>query len=333
MPADNGGLQATRVSTDATLLGKTTYVTSPLLNSDNAAALGALIDTLENASPGMVISGEDGLGKEAVVQMLYGRSSLRGYPFIKVNCPILSGSEKTGESPCINEIYAHPNHSHLSLFRMFHQGVLYLHRVDELERELQKRLLSILKRKFSTVGAGSGSVPSQVAIFSTASRPLSDRVSDGSFHPDLCDLLSGVSVHIPPLRHSPERIADLVDYFLKQSAMREKVGRYTRPSFPHLIRMRAYPWPGNVRELQALVKRAVRFNDWDAALATLNDDGEGQDDYTITHLTPESVALMPHFEITCGSMLDDLSEKTPSEELGLMDLVWYEEMVASNKMH
>ena len=71
----------------------------------------------------------------------------------------------------------------------------------------------------------------------------------------------------------------------------------------------------------------------DAALVKLDDDGEGKDGFAVTHLTPESVALMPHFEITHGSMLDDLSEKMPSEELGLMDLALYEEMVASNKMH
>jgi len=308
-------------------------VTSPLLSSDNATVLGSIVDLMGSASPGLAISGEDGLGKEAIVQMLYGRSSLHGHPFIKVNCPILSNPAKTGDSPCIKEISSHPNHSSISLFRMFHQGVLYLHRVDALAYELQERLVAIIRRKFMVTGTASGGSPQQVAILSTASRPLPSCVSGGSFHPELCDMLSGVSVHIPPLRNSPERIGDLVDYFLKRSAMRERGGRLPRPSFLHLVKMRSHQWPGNVRELQELVRRAVRFNDWDAALATLN-GGEGlKDGYAAAHLTPESVVLMPHFEVTRGSMLEQLSERMAPEELGLMDLVLYEEMVANNKTH
>ena len=308
-------------------------MTSPLLSSDNATALNAIIDLLGSASPGLMISGEDGLGKEAIVQMLYGRSPLHGHPFIKVNCPILSGPGAPGDSPCIKEISSHPNHSSLSLFRMFHQGVLYLHCVDALAYELQERLVSIIRRKFMVTGSASGGSSPQVAIFSTASRPLPSCVADGSFHPELCDMLSGLSIHIPPLRSSPERIVDLVDYFLKRPAMRKRAGRFPRPSFPHLVKMRSHQWPGNVRELQELVRRAVRFDDWDAALATLGSGGGAKDNYAVTQLTPESVALMPHFEVTCGSMLETLSDKMVPEELGLMDLVLYEEMVANNKMH
>ncbi len=311
--------------------GKTTDVTSPLLSNDNAAVIGALIDTLENASPGLVLSGEDGVGKEALVQMLYGRSSLCGYPFIKVNCPILSGPDESDRRPCIKEISAHPNHSSFSLFRIFHQGVLYLHAVDQLSADLQERLLAIIRRKWSAAGSVVPGSPKQLAILSTASRPLRSCVADGAFHPDLCELLSGVSIHIPPLRHSPERIGELVDYFLKRSAMRERMRRFPRPSFAHLAALRTHGWPGNVKELQALVARAVRCNDWDAAIATLHAGEDLLDDYAVTHLTPESAALMPHFEVRRGRLLERLSEKISPGELGLMDLVLYEEMVANNK--
>ena len=312
---------------------KTIDVTSPLLSNDNAAVIGALIDALENASPGLVLSGEKGVGKEAVVQLLYGRSALCGYPFIKVNCPILTPADKTDRTPCIQEITTHPNHSSFSLFRIFHQGVLYLHAVDQLSAELQERLLIIIRRKFSAVASAASGSLKQLAILSTASRSLQSCVADGAFHPDLCELLSGVSIHIPPLRNSPERIGNLVDYFLARSAMREKIRRFPQPSSVHLAKMQAYHWPGNVRELQALVARAVHDKDWDAAIATLDGGQSERDNYAITQLTPESAALMPHFEVRRGHLLERLSEKVAPEELGLMDLVWYEEMVASNKPH
>ena len=58
-----------------------------------------------------------------------------------------------------------------------------------------------------------------------------------------------------------------------------------------------------------------------------------KDSYAVVNLTADSVALMPHFEITQGNMLERLSEKIPAEELGLMDLVLYEEIVANNNMN
>ncbi|WP_319524791.1 sigma 54-interacting transcriptional regulator [uncultured Desulfosarcina sp.] len=301
---------------------------TPLLSNDNAAILGRIIETMGSASPGLVISGEGGLGKEAIIQLLYGRSFFRGYPFIKVNCPMLSDPGENEDAPCIEDLSSNPQRSGFSLFRLFHQGVLYFHGVDELAVGLQDRLLFLLKRKFLVAGSGSNGAQRQLAIFSTATRPLEACVSAGKFHPDLCALLSGVTVHIPPLRQFPERIGSLVEYFLKRLALREGRRTFPRPTATHLARMRTHRWPGNLRELQAVVSWAIRSNDWNEAITMLRQDRE--DDYSVINLTTDGLALMPHFEITRGNMLDKLSEKIPAEELGLMDLVLYEEIIANN---
>jgi len=306
-------------------------VATPLLGNRNTAILGRIIETLGSASPGVVVSGEKGLGKEAVIQLLYGRSFLRGYPFIKVNCPMLSDPGENDDSACIQEISSQAQCSSFSLFRLFHQGVLYFHGVDELPSGLQERLLSLLKRKFLAAGSGSGGSQRHLAILSTATRPLESCVSDGNFHPDLCALLSGVTVHIPPLRYCPERIGSLVEHFLKRPTPGEGSSTFPRPAAAHLARMRTHRWPGNLRELQAVVRRAIQVNDWDAAIDLLSHGRE--DSYAVVNLTTDSLALMPHFEITEGNMLDQLSEKVPVEELGLMDLVLYEEIVANNNMN
>ena len=306
-------------------------VITPLLSNDNAAILGRIIETMGRASPGLVVSGEDGLGKEAVIQLLYGRSFLRGYPFIKVNCPMLTEPEENEDSPCIQELYSQPQRSSFSLFRLFHQGVLFFHAVDKLAAGLQERLITLMKRKFLAGGSGSGRFDRYLAIFSTATHPLETCVSEGSLHPDLCALLSGVAIHIPPLRQCPERIGRLVDHFLQRLAQREDRSVFPRPSAAHLAKMRTHRWPGNLRELQAIVSRAIRSNDWDGALDMLNQDRK--DAYAGVNLTTDSLALMPHFEITQGNMLERLSEKVPAEDLGLMDLVLYEEIMANNNMN
>ena len=136
-------------------MGRDNTVTLPLLSHDNSTAIGAVIETLGNASSGLVVSGEKGLGKEAIVRLLYARSPFRGYPFIKVNCPMLSNSGEDDETPCMGETMSHPNQSSFSLFRLFHQGVLYLHAVDELTAPLQERLLALIKRKFMSATTSS----------------------------------------------------------------------------------------------------------------------------------------------------------------------------------
>ena len=89
-------------------------MTSPFLSSDNASLLSAIVDTLGHASPGLVVTGEPGLGKEAIVRLLYERSAFRGYPFVKVNCPMLSGGGPADDSPCFPDVTAHPNQSRIS---------------------------------------------------------------------------------------------------------------------------------------------------------------------------------------------------------------------------
>ena len=308
-------------------------MTLPLLSHDNATAIGAVIETLGNASSGLVVSGEKGLGKEAIVRLLYARSPFRGYPFIKVNCPMLSNSGEDDETPCMGKTMSHPNQSSFSLFRLFHQGVLYLHAVDELTAPLQERLLALIKRKFMSATTSSSGTPRGMMIFSTATRSLDVCADVGCFNPLLADLLSGVSIHIPPLRHSPHRISHLVNYFIKHLTATEGGGTPVHPSIDHLNRLRTHDWPGNIRELQDTVRRAIRFNDWTTAIGQLDDDSGKAHGCATIDLTSDGVSLMPDFEITQRQVLERLSERVPAEDLGLMDLVIYEELTAGSKMH
>jgi DNA-binding NtrC family response regulator len=308
-------------------------VASPLLSNDNATAIDAIIDTLGNVSNGLVVSGEPGLGKEAIVRMLYARSPFRGYPFVKVNCPMLSVNAQDEDTPCMGDAMPHPKYSNFSLFRLFHQGVLYLHAVDELTAPLQDRLLALIKRKLMPAATSSIGMPGRIMIFSTATLSLDACTAAGCFNPLLAELLSGVSMHIPPLRHNPNRINQLVKYFINHLAAAEGRGNPVQPSIAHLTRLCAHDWPGNMKELQDTVGRAIRLNDWTAAIDQLDEGDDKAHDGATLNLTSDGVALMPDFEITQRRMLERLSERVPTEEVGLMDLLIYEELTAGNKMH
>jgi two-component system nitrogen regulation response regulator GlnG len=286
-----------------------------------------------NASLAVQLSGEKGLCKEAIVRMLYARSAQCGTPFVKVNCPVLSGTSEGGHSPCIKPAGDQANVSSFRLFRLFHQGVLYLHTVDQMDMDMQARLLALLKRKFLAFDFSSDSPKAGMLVFSTSIHPLESRVAAGRFNPELCELLSGLSIHIPPLRHSIDRIPLLLDYFIDRYAAGMGPGRAKKPSRVHLKSMQAYPWPGNVAELQEMIRSALRRG-WDAAIGLLKQRARVVDAFHPPDLiSPADVALMPDFEIRQGSMLKRLAEKTRIEEIGLMDLVACDAVMGANKMN
>jgi DNA-binding NtrC family response regulator len=308
-------------------------VAPPYISSDNADIFHKIIHTMGNASMGVQLSGEKGLCKETIVRMLYARSPHCGSPFVKINCPVLSVTDGTDDRPCINQASAPPNTSIFSLFRLFHQGVLYFHAIDEMDPELQTRLLDLLRRKFHAFGCLPGGHKGGMLVFSTSSRPLEDCAAAGDVNPELCEMLSGLCIHIPPLRHSVDRIPKLMDYFINQCITPGGRQGLRQPSSFHLATINAYQWPGNVKELQEMVKTALR-HDWDAAIRMLKRKRRVVDNtYQPVDLSPDGVALMPDFEIRQGRMLERLAIRKPNEEMGLMDLVIYDEVMTQNKVH
>jgi DNA-binding NtrC family response regulator len=307
-------------------------LTLQFINTDQAGVFHKIIETIGNGSMGVHLSGEKGLGKEAIVRLLYARSPRRGSPFVKVNCPMFSETQGSDNGPCFNPNTSRQESSRFNLVRLFYQAVLYLHSVDRMDLALQDRLLSLINRKFQSSPFSSDNPTGGLLIFSTSTRPLEACAATGSFSPALCDLLSGLSIHIPPLRHSLERIAPLVDYFLKRFVTHEGHGGLPHLSAAHMAKMKTHRWPGNLKELQEIVKTALRLNNWDLAIEMLSNSENPVDTYSTVDLSLDGVALMPDFEIKERCMLERMIERIPDPEMGLMDLVVYEEAMFHNKI-
>jgi DNA-binding NtrC family response regulator len=305
--------------------------TLSFMHNDNANTLHKIIDVMGGAGVGVHLSGEKGVGKEDLVKLLYDRSPHRGSPFIKVNCPLLSASEGAGEAPCRRHLISRRHLGGFNPFRLLQQGVLYLHAVDEMDLGLQNRLLALVKRKFQPALHLLGGFKNVMPIFSTSMRPLQECMADGRFNPALGELLSGISIHIPPLRRSPERILPLVDYFIERFIRRDGQRGFSRPTPSQSAALKSHPWPGNVKELQDTVEMALRGNGWDAAIRSLKGGKRKSANYPVVDLSLDGAALMPDFEIENDRMLDRSVESVPVEEMGLMDLVIYEEAIACKK--
>src|SRR4026207_2256729 len=131
-------------------------------------------------------------------------------------------------------------------------GTLFLDEVSDLSMSAQAKFLRVLQdRPTERVG---GHAPRRIdtRIVAATNRPLSDLVARGLFRADLYYRLSGVEIHVPPLRNRSEDVPELVRYFLGRHRSRELT-----LSAEAEQALRIYPWPGNVRGLERPGERAL----------------------------------------------------------------------------
>jgi two-component system response regulator AtoC len=215
------------------------------------------IEQVADTTATVLIRGESGTGKEVVARMVYGHSTRREKPFVKVNCAAipheLLESELFGYEP---GAFTGANRQKLGKFELANQGTLFLDEISEMHPALQAKLLHVLQDgEFSRLG-GKRDISVDVRVLAATNKPLERAVEEGHFREDLFYRLNVVTIHIPPLRERREEIPVFLDFFLQKYS--EFYGK-NPPAFSDFAigRMMEYNWPGNIRELENLVKRYV----------------------------------------------------------------------------
>jgi len=216
-----------------------------------------LIERVAPTDATVLITGENGTGKEMIARELYRHSPRRNEPYIKINCAALS------ESLIESELFGHEKGAFTGAtdrregrFELANRGTLLLDEVSEIPPNLQAKLLRVLQeREFERVG-GTKTIKVNVRILATSNRDLMHFVEKGQFRSDLYYRLNVFPVHVPPLRERPEDILLLAEAFLRRFARKHgiKIPGFSDQAAAAVV---AYPWPGNVRELQNTIERAV----------------------------------------------------------------------------
>ncbi|MDT7603029.1 MAG: hypothetical protein QOF61_1026, partial [Acidobacteriota bacterium] len=216
-----------------------------------------LVETVAPADANVLITGENGTGKEVVARTLHAYSSRASKPMVTVNVGALS--EGTFESELFGHVkgaFTDAKTDRVGRFELADGGTLFLDEIANVPLAQQSKLLRVVETgEFERVGS-SRTRRVDVRILSATNADLKEEVAAGRFRQDLLFRLNTVEVRLPPLRERGEDIALLARHFLAQYAK-----RYRKPvtgfSDAALRALASYEFPGNVRELDHAVERAV----------------------------------------------------------------------------
>ena len=201
----------------------------------------------------VLITGESGVGKEVVADILHAWSTRSAGPLVKVNCAAIP------ENLLESELFGHEKGSftgahaqRIGRFEEANGGTIFLDEIAEMLPQLQAKLLRVTQDgRFQRVGSNR-EVQTSARILTATNRNLDELVRAGRFREDLFYRLNVVELNIPPLRERREDILPLAGLFIAEFAK----GR-ARFSDAAGICLEHYPWPGNVRELRNAMERAV----------------------------------------------------------------------------
>ena len=279
-----------------------TYVRQSHEMIGNSPVLTRLREQIRLVAPStasVLVTGENGTGKELVAHAIHHYSHRREKPFVEINCAAIP--EELIES----ELFGHEKGAFTGAvarkkgkFDLADGGTIFLDEIGDMSLKTQAKVLRILQeKKFERVG-GTRVVEVDVRVIAATNKNLEEEIRSGHFREDLYYRLNVVPFSVPPLRERKEDIPLLVEHFLVQFCSRDNRERKIVAS-DALERLQRYDWPGNIRELRNLVERLVIMT-------------PGQT-ITAAHL-PDSVAGDDPSRDSGGSRLDAVFEMNTLRE-------------------
>jgi two-component system nitrogen regulation response regulator NtrX len=226
-------------------------------NSKAIKGLKEQIKIVAPTSAWVLISGENGTGKEPAAHIIH-RLSKRGHkPLVEVNCAAIP--EELIES----ELFGHEKGAFTGAgsmkrgkFDLAHEGTLFLDEIGDMSLKAQSKTLRILQEQtFARVG-GDRTIRVDVRVIAATNKELEAEIEKGTFRADLYYRLNVIPIRVPPLRERVEDIPELLDEFIKETSVKANL-EPKEISDNALKILKKYHWPGNVRELKNLVERLV----------------------------------------------------------------------------
>lgn len=205
----------------------------------------------------VLISGENGTGKELVAHTIHGLSRRSQKPMIEVNCAAIP------EDLIESELFGHEKGAFTGAtamrkgkFDTAHEGTLFLDEIGDMSLKAQSKTLRILQeQRFERVG-GTRTIHVDVRVIAATNKDLETEIQKGTFREDLYFRLNVIPIRVPPLRERVEDIPELLGEFIREFSM--STNMEPKAFSPEAVEiLKHYEWPGNIRELKNLVERLL----------------------------------------------------------------------------
>ena len=224
----------------------------------SSPAIQKLYGDIMSAAPSdasILITGENGTGKELVAKTIHQFSSRPEQPFIIINCAAIPSENLD------SELFGHEKGAfegakskNKGKFELASEGTLFLDEIGDMDIQTQAKILRALESKtFQRIGGGR-TLHMDVRLIASSNKDLEKEIEAGNFRQDLYFRLNVIPIHVPALRERKEDLPLLVDTFLEKSS-RLVPGKKKTLTENALGLLTAYNWPGNVRELKNLMER------------------------------------------------------------------------------
>lgn len=252
----NNALNFRRLEEENRYLRKKTLAKNSIDGSSpSILSLKQNIAAVASTNTWVLITGENGTGKELVARTIYQLGRRAEKAFVDVNCAAIP--EELIES----ELFGHEKGAFTGAttktrgkFEIASEGTIFLDEIGDMSLKTQAKILRVLQeQQFQRVG-GSRVLKVDVRVIAATNKDLAMEIKKGTFREDLYYRLNVVPIEVPTLRERKDDIPLLVDHFLNDCAIQNRTRR-KRIDPKALAILSAYGWPGNVRELKNLIER------------------------------------------------------------------------------
>ncbi|MDP3449077.1 MAG: sigma-54 dependent transcriptional regulator [Anaerolineaceae bacterium] len=214
-----------------------------------------------DAQVSVMITGENGTGKDVLAQYIHANGPRASKPFIAINCAAIQ------HTVLESELFGHEagafssaDRKKLGLMEVADNGILFMDEISSMPLEIQAKLLRAIEtHSFMRVG-GTQLISVDIQVVVASNRDLQAMVKEGSFRQDLYYRLKKIDLDLPPLRERKVDIPEMVGYFIRQNNGRQGAN-ITGVSPQAMEALLKYDWPGNIRELANAIERALIFCD------------------------------------------------------------------------
>ena len=220
-----------------------------------------IVNKVASTDASVLITGENGTGKELVAREIHSLSKRSGELMVSVDMGSIT--ETLFESELFGHVrgaFTDARDDRKGKFEAAHKGTLFLDEIGNLSLQSQAKLLSVLQNR-QVVRVGSNrQIPIDIRLVCASNRNLMQMVRDGEFREDLLYRINTILIEVPPLRDRVDDIPILANYFLR--VLCERYGKEGMKFNTHALeKLSNHEWPGNVRELQHAVEKAVIMSD------------------------------------------------------------------------